>query len=149
MTFSSRNNAETIALPKASARGRVRSGFRTSSATYVASFQPLYPNVTHSKLTTNCDERLDVDVRSAGSEKWLQLPAPNPNPSTRNETSTISLVEVRTFCTLAARPMPKQFKVVNAAMSRDATSCPGPNRNEKSPEPITTGALASFSAGKK
>ena len=59
----------------------------------MAAFQPLYPNITQSRLTTNCVGRLKVEVRTAGSEKWLQLPVPNANPSTRKATSTISLVD--------------------------------------------------------
>src|SRR5215467_7580535 len=94
----------TIADPTANAPGNVRSGRRTSSATYVAAFHPLYPTITHSRLTKNCAGRLAVDVRTAGSEKWFQLPFPKANPRTTNPTITTSLIEVSTFCTFAARP---------------------------------------------
>src|SRR5271157_115338 len=90
-----------------------------------------------------------MEVRMAGCEKWLQLPAPEAKPSTMKPVITISLVEVRTFCTLAVRPTPKQLSAVKAAISAAAANWPAPKRTVKLPEPRTIDALACFRLGKK
>jgi len=86
---------------------------------------------------------------SPARKKWLQLPLPAANPSSTKPAITISLVEVSTFCTFAARPTPKQFRMVKAAISPHAASWPPPRRSENAPEPATSVALACFRLGKK
>ena len=105
--------------------------------------------MTQSKLIMNCTGMETVDVRTAGWEKWSQLPDPATNPRITNEAMTTSLVPVSTFCTLAVRPTPKQFRIVKAPISAEASSCAPPNFNENAPEPIVNCALACLKAGKK
>ena len=97
----------------------------------------------------NCAGKLTVEVRTACSEKWLQLPLPAAKPSSTKAAITISLVDVSTFCTMAARPTPKQFRMVNAAINPQAASWPPPRRSENAPEPTTSVALACLRLGKK
>src|SRR5471030_2660535 len=105
--------------------------------------------MTYNRLTMNCVGRLAAEVRTEGSEKWVQLPLPAMKPMATNPAITISLVEVSTFCTFAVRPTPRQFKTVKAAIRADATACPAPRWSENAPEPTTILALACFKAGKK
>src|ERR1019366_3656182 len=90
-----------------------------------------------------------TEPRTAGCEKWSQLPAPEAKPSTTKPVMTISLVEVSTFCTLAVRPTPKQLSAVKAAINAAAANWPAPRRTVKIPEPRTSEALACFRLGKK
>jgi hypothetical protein len=115
----------------------------------VAAFQPLYPTITHSRLTKNCVGRPTVEVRTAVCAKWPQFPDPTVKPSSRKPASTMSLVEVRAFCTLAVRPSPKQLRMVKPAMRHDASTCPWPRRSDKIPDPTVVVALASCRLGKK
>ena len=69
--------------------------------------------------------RATVEVRTACSEKCFQSPVPTAKPMTTKPTITTSLVVVRTFCTLAVRPTPRQFRMVNAAINADAVSLSG------------------------
>ena len=94
-----------------------------------------YPQQADEKLRRNGP----VEVRTAVSEKWPQLPVPIAKPSTTKLTITVSLIAVSTFCTLAVRPHPQ---AVEHGESRDQQTRPrparGPGAGEKVPEPITS-----------
>src|SRR5713226_6269147 len=147
--FNPTYNKVTSPVPVARASGSVRSGCFSSSATYVAAFQPLKPTITQSRLIMNWTGIETVDVRTAGWEKCSQLPDPAMNPRITNEAMTTSLVPVSTFCTLAVRLTPKQFRIVNAPISAEASNWAPPNCNESAPEPIVNCALACLKTGKK
>src|SRR5688572_22859975 len=97
----------------------------------------------------NCVGRDTVEVRTAGSEKWLQLPVPAINPVTTKPAITMILAVVSTFCTLATSFTPKQFSRVNPTIRSDATTCPQPIFHDQEPAPTTMLALDCCSAGKK
>src|SRR6266481_5706777 len=88
----------------------------------------------NSRLTKNCEKIGVEEVRTAVCEKLSQLPFPNAKPATMKTRITSTFMDVRTFCTRAARCTPRQLRIVKTATSEQARICDTPSLNSHAPD---------------
>src|SRR5438132_10449605 len=97
----------------------------------------------------NSTGRGRMESRCAGVEKLAQLPVPNKNPKITNPRITRILMVVSVFWIFATLATPKQLRIVNAAMSSEASNCGAPNFSENAAEPMVSALDGSNCLGKK